>query len=804
MYNRLVSSPRALLGSLFVISTCILGVEVAEVRVFSYSLDPLLVFCAISVALLGLGAGAIAVALRPRLAEGDPRGILAGSAAAFAASSLLAHALFARASESIGFGTSSGVVAAALPIFALFAVPYFFAGLFVAVAMSRAGGETGKVYAVNLAGSALGGVVLHPLLRPFGVEPVLAAFSALAALAALALAPTRFFRRGAAAVALASCAAVPFAPAIFPFQPDPGDLYGVARAALAKASPGAAVEPRREFSRWDPVARIEVYAFPGAFGLVNDAAPVRFFAQDGGAGSMLVDLRGHDDVARLLFDATVYGGAYALHPAPERALVIGVGGAPDVLAALHHGAKHVTGVEINATTIDVVGGPYAALLGDPYGDPRVAAVHHDGRSFVERSSERWDVIQMTGADTYAAGAAGAFMFSESYLYTVEAFQRYWAALSDDGVLGVIRFGLEPYRVLATAIAAMRALGVEHPERHIVVLTQGIWVNVLVSRAEIAPAALARVGRMVAGTARGERLRIPVYDALGFGLAKPIELYAAPGAKLPNPYAELVDAATRGEERQVLARAALDFTPVVDDRPFFFQFLGLRHLGRVFTAAPNDYYARGLRAHLVFLLTALVASALLLLLPVAVARREEPAAPLARPLAFVAAIGLAYLFVEMTVMQKGALLLGHPTYSVSVTLVALLCGSGLGSFWSGRRDPARAARFGALAVALLLGLALAGLEPLFAVALPWPLAARVAVLAGAMLPLGFAMGLPFPSALRALGGGRAVAWALATNSLTSVLASLVAVPLAMFLGFRAVLVLAALCYLAAAALAPRPP
>jgi spermidine synthase len=786
---------------MFVASLCVLGVEVAEVRVLSYSVDPLLVFCAISVALLGLGGGAIAVSARPRWLGGHPDSVAAGSLAAFAASAIVAHALFARTSERIGFGGASGVLLAALPIFALLAVPYFFAGVFIATAMSAHAARAGRLYAVNLVGSALGGALVPALVRPLGVEALLAGFSALAAVAALIVAP-RTLRAPAAVIALAAVAAVPLGERLFPFQPDPGDLYGVARTALAKLHPGAAAAPRRELGRWDPMARIEVYAFPGELGHIDGVAPVRFFAQDGGAGSMIADLRGRPEVARRLFEATVYGAAYALRPAPARALVIGVGGAPDIQAALHHGTGHVTGVEINATTIAVVAGPYAAALGDPYHDPRVTVVHDDGRSFVERTRERYDVIQMTGADTYAAGAAGAFMFTESYLYTVEAFQRYWRALGDDGVLGVIRFGLEPYRVLATAVRALREVGVAHPERHLVVVAQGIWVNVLVSRRELGPADAQRIEAWCLRAGR-ERVHIPIYDALGFGLAQPITPLVVPGRALGNPYGILTAAAAVGREDEVIATMPMDFTPVGDDRPFFFQFLGARQLGTLWAARADDYYARGLRAHLEFLLATLVASALLLLAPVALRRAERPNG--ARPLTFFAAIGLGYLFVEITLMQKGALFLGHPTYSISAVLVTLLCASGLGSrftgsAWAARLDAARAARFGALASAVAIALALLGLEALIAVGLRWPLPVRALGLVAVVAPLGFAMGTPFPSALRALGaadGSGGVAWALALNSLASVVASLVSVPLAMFLGFRAVLAVAAALYVVAA-------
>jgi spermidine synthase len=794
-------APLPTLIALFLASVALLALEIAQVRIFSYSIDPLLVFSAISVALLGLGAGGIAVALRPELTRGDVRPRLAGCLAGFALGVLVAHGVFARTSERIGFGASSGVVGAALPLLAVFVVPYFFVGVFMSLVMTRYVRDIGRAYFVNLAGSALGCVVLYPLLRPLGVEILVAGIAALVAWSAVALAPasTRGLRAFCLVSAVLATVSVPFAVKLFPFRPRPGDLYTLARAALQKRYPERSArdyESRQEYSRWDPVSRVEVYAFPAEFGRVNGVAPMRFFVQDSSAGSLLLAPQDHPEVARALFEGTVYGGAYAVNPQPRDVLVIGLGGAPDIQAALHHGAHTVTGVEINASAIEAVRGPYARFLGDPYGQPHVTIVHRDGRSFVERTQQRYDVIQMTGADTYSASGAGAFMFSESYLYTIEAFRRYFAVLADDGVLSVIRFGLEPLRIVATEIAALRSLGIAHPENHLIVLQEGIWANVLLTRRALSPADAARVvSAVTAAAASTDRVHVPVYDVLGFGLADRMQVLYAPGFSQPNTFSALLEAAAVGREQTVLDRLALDYSATTDARPFFFQFLGLRQLGAVFGAGANEsWHMRGLRAYLQFLAVIALVAAALILLPLAVAKRRglAGAAP-PRALGYFTALGLGYLFVELTLMQKSALFLGHPTYSIAVTLLTLLLASGLGSGYAARLTAPvhRVARVAALVVVGILAASEVGLHPLFVALLPAPFAVRVAVLVVTTFPLGFVMGMPFPMGLRAASarGDTLVAWGLGVNSFASVLASLLAVPLAMFWGFPAVSMLA---------------
>lgn len=770
-------------GPLFAGAALALALELLELRIFSYALDPQLVYSAISAALLGLGAGAMMVVRWPALLC-DP-GQLSGCLSGFSLTTIATLAAFARISPAVGFGPGAGV------LFAILLVPYLFLGVLMAAATAREGTDIGRAYLANLAGSALGAAAVMPLLRPLGAERLVALIALLGALASLPLAASRRHRLGSAAALTLALLSFALAPTLFAFQPDPRDLYGVALTAMRKVKiPG---KPALEFSRWDPVSRVEVYAFPGAFGEVDGQTPFKLFVQDGGAGSMLVGP--HPETRAHLFENTVYGGAYLLRPRPARALIVGLGGAPDVLAALHHGAGRITGVELNASAIEVVRDRYAEFLGRPYQQPSVEIVHADGRSFLDRTTEHYDVIQMTGADTYAAGSGGAFMFTENYLYTSEAFGRYIDALAPGGVLSITRFGLEPVRVVSTEIAALRARGVREPHRHIAVLAQGIWVNVLLTREPMSDEAADALAREVSARAARPRPRIPIYEALSFGLDRPMELLYAPGHPQNNLYSAALLASARGDEGRALATLALDFSPVPDDRPFFFQHLTWERLGALLSpGAGDDYYLRGLRAHLGFLLGASLLGAALTLGPL---RGRRPGGALA----YFVALGLAYLFVELSVLQKGALFLGHPTYSATLTLLSLLLGSGAGAAWSSRLalPPARVARHAALALVPLLLVLHPLMQWLLGALLPLPFSLRVAALAAVLVPLGFLMGVPFPAGLRALRprGEEALAWAIGVNSFASVLASLLAVPIAMFAGFSRVGALAAALYALAA-------
>lgn len=793
-------APRATLAAAALASLGLLSLELLQVRIFSYAIDPLRVHAAISVALLGLGAGAVIASTRPSIVQRAP--------ALFSLAALsipLTHALFAALSPKVASGDTG-----AAALFALMSVPYLLAGAAKGALVARYNRDAGRLFAADLVGSALGCVLPVPLLRPIGAEPLLALSAALVACAALALAP----RAKSALASLALCALfAPWATRALPFAPDPTDLYAIARAALARAYPGRAADaytPVREFSRWDPISRAEVYAFPGEFGQVNQRMPMRLFAQDGGAGSILLGVAQHPELARALFEATIFGGAYlARERKPRDVLVIGLGGAPDILAARHHGAQRIVGVEVNRSTIDLVRGPYAALMGDPYGDPRVTVVHADGRGYVERTREGFDALVMTGADTYAAAQSGAFLFSESYLYTREAFARYLQVLRPSGVLCITRAGAEGLRTLTTALDALRARGVRDPERHILVLQQGVAVQVIASPSPFQRSDAVRIVRALHASRSLPPVHIPVYEAMGFGISTPLRLTYAPGlvAEPNDPHAILAVAASLHRERSFIERHPLDIAPVDDDKPFFFQFLDVR---RWRSTGGDTIYARGLRTYTKDSVAIALVATLMVLAPLFRAPRDRrlddrspPARFDLRAATWATALGAAYLGVELVLIQRATLYLGHPTWAVAATLLALLLASSLGAAYVGRSTaPARASRLGAW-VACALGVAMALALPALLRALASDaLPLRVLVFVSGVAPLGVAMGVPFAGGLRVTEGASKVAWILAVNALAGVVAAL-AVPVgAMAFGFRAMGLAAAALYAVAALTTPR--
>jgi spermidine synthase len=254
---------------------------------------------------------------------------------------------------------------------------------------------------------------------------------------------------------------------IFPFEPE------------------ATVALRRLYSRWDRTARVDVYeldtSLPELQGRVDGPVQSLLFAQDASAGSFLMGV-GHDlERGRALFEHTLYGLGYALGSRRD-VLVIGLGGAPDVLTALYHGAARIDAVDINGAAIRLVEDDFRSFLGDPYHRPGVTVHRVDGRAFLQSAAGPYDLVQMSGVDTKAILAAGGLAVNENYIYTREAFRDALARLKPDGILAVLRVvGYEPYRLAALGAAALRDLGVASPERHIFTVAQGLFSATLVKR-----------------------------------------------------------------------------------------------------------------------------------------------------------------------------------------------------------------------------------------------------------------------------------------------------------------------------------
>lgn len=764
----------------FVVAAALILFQVSFTRLIGYKLFYHFVFLAISLTLLGLAAAGTFVAVTKRPANLDRRIhrwlalLVASVPAAFlwmanprgvthhpplliklVGSDAIAY-LFWCAPAMVWLTFCGGVVLAAL--------------------FSRHSQHMGRLYAADLLGAGVGSLACLGLMK-FASPPLAFVAGLLPVGAALlayhrALEPgdrQRLAAAGGLGVGLGLAAVVLFGPARL------RDFQNFRRA--------GGTHPQILKYAWTHLIRTD---HVGPQYLLDGEAATRIAAWDAEARRR-----------------PVVEPAFVLAPEQPSVAIIGVGGGEQLAEALRADAASVLAIDINPTILDWVTGEDAALSQGIFLDPRVETRVAEGRHAVRSAGRRFDVVMIHAIDTYAAAALGAYSLSENFLYTAEAFQDYWRALSDDGLLTVSRWLFQParenLRLFATALTALEGLGVEEPLAHLVAIAPvpsyaelgdaRVWGRLLLSKRRLGRDELALLREHLAG--------------LGWSL-----LYA-PGEETGTAFERLA----RSEDRRAFeSRYPYLVSPVSDSSPYLFQFTN--PLRRIAHGNGEDW----VRTHLyqsssVTLLATLALSGLLggllILLPLAWTRRRA-----ARPACFgwreglyFAGLGLGYMALEVPIIQILSLYLGHPTYGFAVVLVALLVSSGVGSLWVERLDlPGTRA---CLLVAGVLALAAAGALPWVHATLAWPAAARFSAALLLVSMLGVPMGFPLALGVREVGrrDERSVAWAWGTNGAASVVGSCAVMVAMVFAGSRTALLGSVLCYgvaaLAGAALVQRP-
>jgi hypothetical protein len=772
----------AICAGIAAVSAALLMTELALTRIFSVTMYYHFAFLAISIALFGLSASGVFVyVMRGRLASAGTRELLAGGAVVHAIATVVALAFLVRIR--VGLNYSPANLALMLAIYALATLPFFTGGAVISLAFTRLTDRINVVYASDLLGAAAGCLALIPLLNGLGAPGVVLTAAALSLGAAVCFAPAARRRHAVAA--------------------------GLATFTLAAGAQGTGAAPfdvvatkghegdRVLFSKWNSFSRIGVYdrehgewsLSPRYTGARGDSL---FMDIDSAASTPILDGRaGPPEYLRYELTALAYH--LVERPAGFSALVIGPGGGRDLQSALVFGARQVDGVEINPIIArDVMLTRFREYSGGIYADPRIRIHVDDGRSFVRRSDATYDVIQASLVDTWAATAAGAYTLTENSLYTTEAFGEYIDHLSDEGYLTITRWVFDGLRLVSLAQAACAERGLD-PSRHLAIVRFDRIATFLLKKTPF--------------TDDDSRRLADLADELGFSV-----LYA-PGIEAAPPHDDPVEMQRTGtsahdyrrlilapDRARFIAEYPLDIAPTTDDRPFYFHATRLRNQLDV-AFGRSMLFGNGLSA----LITLMGISAMLVLLfivgPLIISAR--PAAGWGRWLTYFGALGAGFMLLEVALLQRFVLLLGHPVYSLTVTLFSLLLGTGLGSVLS-RRVPAGRVK----TVAMRMLGAVAGVAVLAALLLPWmidlaiawPLPMRVAVAAALLVPIGILLGIPLPAGMRLVAAQRPeiVPWGWGLNGAFSVVGATIAVFVAMNWGFSVTLSIAGLVYLGAAA------
>ena len=771
-----------LLAGLAFTSFAALLLELALTRLFSVVLFYHFAFLAISIALLGLGAGGVsAYLLKSRLARIDTRLLAArlcvtNAAVVVVVLEIVLHVPVALQVSWANFGRLTALYLAA-------AIPFFLTGILFAIVFARETQRIPRLYGADLCGGALACLAVVPLLNWVGGPNVVLVAGATTAAAGAIWAGSHAQRRNAALLTLALLALIG--------ANYSGGLLDVVYAKGRFREPG-----RMEFARWNALSRVEVDREGGAKVVVIDADASTYIMNAEVA-------RWHETEWEKDLMSAPPALANVLRPHGEFA-IIGPGGGVDVLRAIANGSPSVTGIEINpiiATTI--MRQRYADYSQHLYDRPDVHIQVTDGRSFLRSTPQQFDVVQMTLVDTWASTAAGAFALSENNLYTVEAFREYFNHLKPDGMIAITRWEFrnprEALRVVAVAMEALHGVGVPHPERNFIVASQG---------------SLEEDGIPVVVLAKKTPFTDAEEDAVNAHLDKYPQLEALylPSDPGNNAFSDLI----ASNDPYGFARAyAYNTAPVTDNAPFFFftlkpgQILGEKGLSRNIDWKVN----LGVLVLLLVLLISFVAVLAFLILPLALGSGKGRQSAL--PLLYFVAVGLGYILVEIAFIQRFVLFLGHPTYALTVVIFLLMLSSGAGSLSSRLWLPQTNSGWVPLLLVIVTLLADVFFLPSRLTALVgMGFGYRLLVSGILLVPLGFVMGMPFPTGLRALaalpapefpagqtGSDNAIEWAWAMNAAASVLGSVLAMVIAIQFGLTVTLACGAAAYVMALLLMP---
>jgi hypothetical protein len=742
--------------------------ELSLTRIFSVVFYYHFAFLAISIALFGLGAGGVfsyVVAEWPGSLY-RKLGIIAIADALAVVFAL--EFLLTRPAELTTLDIAM--------VYAACALPFLLSGTVVASAISDTMDRVDRVYFFDLIGAAGGCALLVPFLNWIGGPNTLLVSAALFAVSASVWFNVAQLPRGrivGVSIALALVALI---------------TYNSKKSLIdLKYAKGRELK-NEEFYKWNSFSRVALTKEPGS--------DTRNIIIDGDAETGVANF----DFSRLTAKEREYlayqgpGFPYLLRPG-AKTLVIGPGGGWDVARALASGSKDVTGVEINPIIADLIMRKkfpqYSQYL---YYRPDVHLMIEDGRSYVRRTSQRFQVLQATLVDTWASTAAGAFALSENNLYTTNAFCDYLNHLTADGIMAFTRWGFKPpresLRIVALAREALEQIGESDVSRHVIVVREdlqklngwGAQDTILVSRQ---PFSSTDIDRTKEALARSK-----------------MDGVYLPGTDRASPFRDLLLAR---DPQQFYATYPFDVRPVTDNRPFFFYTVQPRDIWNFLTRAStqSEDYKINTAVPLLFglLFVSFVATLIVLALPPVVLGHRLPVERGAIPsLIYFLCIGAGYILIQVALIQKFILFLGHPTYALTVIIFSMLISSGLGSFVSRRLIQRSMQRLTGVLLFIVAGVALLSVEvtPVTEGGVALPFAVKIAIAVLLIAPLGFAMGMPFPSGLKRLEKvmPQSIRWAWSINAASSVLGSAGAVVLAIYCGLSNTLVIGGLLYLVA--------
>jgi hypothetical protein len=771
----------------FFVAFSTLMFELLLTRLFSVVMWYHFAFVAISAALFGMTIGAIGVYLnREKLRQIGERKVMA-QWSLYSGLSMIAGLLVFVAVPIVPT-PFYGTIATAVIVLSALSIPFIASGVVLALALTHFSARVGSVYAIDLLGAATGCFAVIFALRISDGSTAVFAAALVALFGSLAFAHRqpeikRLARIGiAGTLILISISLFAIASGEHPFRL----IWGK-----------SILEPSSISEEWNTFSRVSVYPredrSPFGWGLSDKCDAMREVEQlylniDGDAGTILTKFDGDTSKFGYLACDITNLVHHLIHGADV--FIVGSGGGRDVLSALSFNALSVTAVELNDEILRAVNETFGDFTGHLDKDPRVTFANDEARSYLTRDDSRYDIIQVSLIDTWAATAAGAFALSENALYTEEAWTLFMNRLTERGMLSVSRwyhgkFPAESYRTAALAVAALKNIGVEDPASHIALVT---------ATPKQYKRGTDHYGISTIIVSKNPMDIVNVTDIVQVSMKYDFEIQAAPHVP---PSDEILATILSGDMKKASTMINANINAPTDEQPFFFNFI--RPIDLITPANWKYHNLKSLGLLATMALVVLVFIAMVLMVPSRLKRvtLSKGAMTLA---AYFLGIGIGFMAVEIGLLQRLSIFFGHPSYALLVALPTILVASGLGSMASDSRMLQRIpARTKILILVVAISAVVNFLPWLVENGSAWENHVRVLVAVGLLFPLGFLMGMPFATGMRLASKHeeKLTPWLWGLNGVASVAASVLAVLLSLVGGITFAFLLGIAGYLVTA-------
>jgi spermidine synthase len=711
--------------------------------------------------------------------------------------------------------------------FLLYFIPFLIGAMFIGLTFLKGQCSFGRVYFANMFGSGLGGVALFCGMYAIMPEKLYVIPAALWLIGAAAWMSAPAGRK-VAPLLLISVAVAAVVALMYP-QINVSPYKGVS---YAKRFP----DSKRVYHRASPFGNMEVFSssyFHFAPGLSDNASFELNEMPEKAYIGMYIDGDGPIGIMRRLtgpesryIEFLPMSMAYLIKRDPD-VFVMQFGGGISTNVALKMGAKRVTIAEGNPMIVSAVRDDkhIADFTGRILEDKKVKLIQAEGRIYVGRKTNAYDIIDLSLADSTGLSMPGGGAIRENYSYTGEAFASCIRALKNGGVLSVTVWNKEdPPKSTLKLMATMAGAAGEYDAKHLkdsffISHTYLSTLTVLFKKGGFSAAETEKLKKYCArmsfeliyypgkktDTTGADKLFQSYRDVYFAPKKSEEESESGDGADMSagNLYATVAAMLLNGDGKRVENEYIFNSAPLTNDRPYFAGFVKIKDIPKFLDKLESVSDEWGYLLLWATLLQSLALGIVLMLLPVVFGWRMFFAKHRGKlgVILYFLCLGLGYIVIEIALIGKFVLYLGNPTVSVTVLITGMLVFSGIGSLVSekfvGRAKTAIIAV--CLAIFAIIISYVLFMDHLFGFVSMLPFAARIIFCLAALFPLAFLMGFPFSlgmSSLAARDKEHFFVWAWGINGSFSVAGSVLVPIISVLSGLSAALLLAAACYLIA--------